>query len=87
LFIIARFWSEVFWKSGDNIIKKPNFKGYFEMKFKERFSLILSMAILTFVTLYIGFGAEHIQLLSNRIASELMNTENYIEAVLKLNIQ
>lgn len=87
LFIIARFWSEVFWKSGDDIVKKPNFKGYFEMKFKERSSLILSMAILTVVTLYIGFGAEHIQLLSNRIASELMNTEDYIEAVLKLNIQ
>lgn len=85
LFIIARLWSEVFWKSGDEIVKKPNFKGYFEMKFKERFSLIFSIGILAFVTLYIGFGAEHIQLLSNRIASELMNTEGYIEAVLKLN--
>lgn len=85
LFIIARLWSEVFWKSGDEIEKKPNFKGYHEMKKRDRISLILPIAILAFVSLYIGFGAEHIQILSERIATELLNPQQYIDAVLKTN--
>jgi multicomponent Na+:H+ antiporter subunit D len=83
LFIIARLWSEVFWKSGDDIEKKPNFKGYNEMKKRDRISLILPIVILAIVSLYIGFGAEHIQILSERIATELLNPQQYIDAVLK----
>lgn len=82
LFVIARLWSEVFWKAGDSIPKKKNFKGYDEMKFRERFSLMFAIGMLAFVSLYIGFGAEHIQLLAGRIASELLAPDAYLDAVL-----
>ena len=37
---------------------------------------------LSLISLYIGFGAEHIQVLSSRIANELMNSQQYIDTVL-----
>jgi multicomponent Na+:H+ antiporter subunit D len=44
--------------------------------------MVIPIAILAVVSLYIGFFAEHIQLLSERISFELMHPEGYIEAVL-----
>ena len=44
---------------------------------------IVPVALLSIVSLYIGFGAEHIQELSARIADELVNSQGYIDAVLK----
>lgn len=82
LFIIARIWSEVFWKSGDSIPKRKNFQGYDQMKFYERFSLMFAIGLLVVVSLYIGFGAEHIQTLASRIATELLSPDAYLDAVL-----
>jgi len=44
--------------------------------------MVIPIAILALVSLYIGFFAEHVQMLSERIAYELTHTEGYIEAVL-----
>ena len=82
LFLIARMWSEVFWKSGDSIPKRKNFQGYNQMKFNERFALMFAIGLLALVSLYIGFGAEHIQTLASRIANELLTPDAYLDAVL-----
>ena len=44
--------------------------------------MIAPMIFLSLVSLYIGFGAEHIQQVSSRVASELIDNQQYIEAVL-----
>jgi multicomponent Na+:H+ antiporter subunit D len=82
LFVIAKMWTMVFWKASTGIPRRPNFKYYGDLKFKDKLNLVIPIAILAFVSLYIGFFAEHIQLLSERIAHELMHPGGYIEAVL-----
>ncbi len=44
--------------------------------------MITPMIFLSLVSLYIGFGAEHIQQVSTRVASELIDNNQYIESVL-----
>lgn len=82
LFVIARMWSEVFWKDGPVLNKVPNFRYFQLLNKRQKLQMIVPMVFLAMVSLYIGFGAEHIQRLSSRIAVELMNNQLYIEAVL-----
>ncbi len=82
LFIIARLWAEVFWKNGDNPDKKPQATYFHDMEWKRRAMIIAPIVMLALASLYIGFAAEHLQLLSSRIASELLDSKLYIKAVL-----
>lgn len=43
---------------------------------------VAPIVFLSIVSLYIGFGAENIQILSSRVAQELMDNQLYIDAVL-----
>jgi multicomponent Na+:H+ antiporter subunit D len=43
--------------------------------------MIAPIIFLTVISLYIGFGAEHVQQLSSRVANELMDNTQYIDAV------
>jgi multicomponent Na+:H+ antiporter subunit D len=45
--------------------------------------MIVPIVFLSFTSLYIGFGAEHIQQVAMRIARELLDNQAYIDAVLK----
>jgi multicomponent Na+:H+ antiporter subunit D len=83
LIVIAKLWSEVFWKDQPKISFPKKFIYFDQLRLDQKFTFVFPVAFLAFVTLYIGFGAEHIQQLSQRIASELMNNELYIDAVLK----
>lgn len=83
LVIIARLWSRVFWKEQPKMVEKPGFNYFHQMSRFDKMRYILPIAILTLVTLYIGFGAENIQNLSMRIAEEIVNKDLYINAVLK----
>lgn len=83
LFVIARLWSEVFWKESKEIPKIPGFKYFDSLKIEKKTEVLAPIVFLSLVSLYIGFGAEHIQQLSGRIADELVNTEYYINTVLK----
>lgn len=82
LYLIAKIWIEVFWKDlpkgdiqkGDELDALP--KG-------RRFVLILPIVVLTSVSLIIGFGAEYVMQVCQRIAFEMINTQAYIHAVLK----
>ncbi len=82
LVIIAKMWSEVFWKDAKELPLRSNFGYFSKMTSAKRLQFIVPVALLSIVSLYIGFGAEHIQELSARIADELVNSQGYIDAVL-----
>ena len=82
LMAVARVWSEVFWKPGKELAPQPDFDYFADLKPQKKILILGSIAMLTGVTLYIGFGAEQFQTLSVRIAHEIMNKEIYINAVM-----
>lgn len=82
LVIIAKLWAEVFWKDSKPLKLKENFGFFSKMTTLKKFQFVFPVALLSLVSLYIGFGAEHIQVLSERIAHELVNHQGYIDAVL-----
>jgi multicomponent Na+:H+ antiporter subunit D len=81
LFVITRFWSEAFWKKIKNPVRKPYIRYYDQMSQSQKILLILPVVFLSFISLYIGLGAENIFRLSDHIASELVDTSAYIKAV------
>jgi multicomponent Na+:H+ antiporter subunit D len=83
LIIIAKVWSEAFWKDPKPVKKWKKFVDFSHLKPIQKVQLIFPIAFLSIVSLYIGFGAEPIQQLSERIASELMDNQQYIDAVFK----
>lgn len=82
LIIIAKLWAEVFWKEPQELKLKENFKFFAKSTTFKKTQIVLPIALLSIVSLYIGFGAEHIQELSARIADELVNNQGYIDTVL-----
>ncbi|OEY72274.1 proton-conducting transporter transmembrane domain-containing protein [Salegentibacter salarius] len=86
LVVIAKLWAEVFWKDAQEIPVKPKFRYYHKIKNIKRIQIVVPIVFLSMVTLYVGFGAEHIQTLATRISSELMNNQQYIDAVLNTQI-
>lgn len=80
LYVIAKMWSEVFWK-------KPDDEAEIEDKFEplplyKKILLVAPIAILAGVSLYIGLNAEAIIKVSDKIATEMLDTRPYIQAVL-----
>ncbi|RYF78082.1 MAG: Na+/H+ antiporter subunit D, partial [Chitinophagaceae bacterium] len=82
LFVIARFWSEAFWKKVVPTAPKPHIRYYDQMTQRQRGFLIGPILFLSLISLYIGLGAENIYRLSHHIASELVDTSAYVKAVL-----
>lgn len=81
LFLITKIWLEVFWKSlpkGD-IEKNDEFE---TLPQEKKFMLVLPVAGLAAVSVCIGFGAEYIMTISQKIAAEMINPQPYIHAVL-----
>ncbi|WP_316929066.1 hypothetical protein [Nitritalea halalkaliphila] len=62
--------------------KKIAVKYFYELKPIKRVAMVVPVIVLAAVSLYIGLMAEHIVLLSERIASDLMEPSGYIQAVL-----
>ena len=83
LLVVAKIWSEAFWKNQPEFNLKKKFIFFQDLYSIQKWQFIAPIVILALVSLYIGFGAEHIQTLSVRIANELYNSQNYIDAVLK----
>ena len=82
LFIIARMWSEVFWKDGPEVPKKKHVKYFNALKPLKRRAMVGSVLFLSIISLGIGFGAEWVMRLSITIADNLMDPSQYIQAVL-----
>lgn len=82
LVIIAKVWTQVFSKSLPKQPKLKEFKYFSDFSRKAQITLIFPIILLSIVSLYIGFSAETIQVLVERIAFELSNTRTYIETVI-----
>ncbi|HET8885049.1 MAG TPA: proton-conducting transporter membrane subunit [Salinimicrobium sp.] len=82
LFIIWKLWSEVFWKKSELKTSSSSYLFNHDMKYHRRIQMLAPIIFITIISLYIGFAAENIQVLSERIADELMNPQPYIDAVL-----
>jgi multicomponent Na+:H+ antiporter subunit D len=80
LFVIAKLWSEVFWKdaSQDEAIV-DNFKS---LKTGRKFLMVLPISILACTSLFIGLNAEFIIQVADRISNEMIDTTPYTRAVL-----
>ncbi len=81
LIVIVKLWAAVFWKTGEKLPEQRNFPYFDNLKNFQKTQLIAPIVFLSFVTLYIGFGAENIHSLSVRISEELLNKQMYIDAV------
>ncbi len=80
LFVIAKMWAQVFWKDApDQEIIEDKFAGMVGYK---RTMLILPVVILASASLYIGLNAEAIIHVADQIATQLLDTSPYINAVL-----
>ncbi len=80
LYVIAKLWSEVFWKkaaTGEGIV--DSFK---PLSTINKVALVLPIGILASATLFIGLNAEFIIQVAGRISNEMMDTTPYIKAVL-----
>ncbi|RZK81215.1 MAG: Na+/H+ antiporter subunit D [Pedobacter sp.] len=80
LFVIAKLWSEVFWKSppSDEAIEDT----FAPLSFSKKTMLVLPIAMLAGVTLFIGLNAEFVIQVADKISTELLDTRPYIKAVL-----
>jgi multicomponent Na+:H+ antiporter subunit D len=84
LFVIAKMWVEVFWKEQPTV-KTDHKDDFAKMNFFRKSLLVGPVVLLAIVTVYIGFGAENIMLVSAHIAKELIDPAVYIQAVLSSN--
>lgn len=80
LYLMAKIWSEVFWKDASS-------EAFIEDKFEpmnryKKVLLVLPICFLALTSLYIGLNAEMIIQVADRIANEMVDTSFYIEAVL-----
>jgi multicomponent Na+:H+ antiporter subunit D len=82
LYVIAKMWAEVFWKPGENLPVKAKGIYFSELSTYKKMYLILPVIFLSVVSLYLGFAAENMIVLSQRIATELLDPTVYIETVL-----
>lgn len=85
LYVIARMWTEVFWKESPKPITEE-IDHFANLNFWKKFTLIAPIATLSFVSLYIGLNAETIYEIAQKTANELMNPSIYIDAVLNHKI-
>ncbi len=83
LVIIAKVWANVIWKEKLELPERLNFRYYEKLTNEGKMQLVAPIVFLSLVSLYIGFGAEHVQQLSSRVATELMDRQQYIDAVFK----
>jgi multicomponent Na+:H+ antiporter subunit D len=82
LVVIARVWAQAFWNERPKgVVPKPGFVHWDALTGAQRRLYLIPIGLLAVVSLYIGFGAGHIERLSTRAATELSNPQLYIEAV------
>ncbi len=78
LYVVAKIWIEAFWKEKEGVIAGD----YDKAPLYHKILMITPVVMLTAVSLYIGFAAEHVISLSRHIAMEMMDTSAYVRAVL-----
>lgn len=81
LIIVAKIWNKTFSKNENRIERRASFKYFKDFSWAEKAAYVLPIVLLIGVTLYYSFFAEHFQVVAERIGYELMNTEQYYNAV------
>lgn len=81
LFVVAKIWVNAFWKDAGNLPKLKDFRYFDTLTPEKKLEIVLPIIFLVGITLYISFGAEQIQIVSQRIAHELLSNERYINTV------
>ncbi|MBA5630434.1 proton-conducting transporter transmembrane domain-containing protein [Moheibacter lacus] len=84
LFVMAKMWSEVFWKNSPTEIT-AEIDQFKDLLFVRKLALVLPVSLLSLVSLYLGLNAGEIYELAQETAAELMNPHMYIDAVLNGN--
>ncbi|MFN4299140.1 MAG: proton-conducting transporter membrane subunit [Thermaurantimonas sp.] len=82
LLVIARVWAEVFWRPAENLPHRPNFRFWHLFNKAEKIQYVLPIALLSLISLAIALRAGDVHIISQKIASELMNPVDYIHIVL-----
>lgn len=82
LFIIAKLWSRVFWEESKDSQPPHHFQYFSQLGRSRQMLWILPVILLSAATLYVGFGAQHLQILADRVSLELLDTSEYINTVL-----
>jgi len=85
LFVVARMWTEVFWKESPKPLT-DEIDHFANLDFWKKFQLVAPITALSFVSLYIGLNAEAVYEVAQKTAHELMNPSLYIDAVLNNKI-
>ncbi len=84
LYVMAKMWSEVFWKESPKPLTEE-IDRFAQLSFLRKTALIAPVTALSFVSLYLGLNAGYFYEIANKTAVELMNPQLYIEAVLNGN--
>ena len=87
LIIIAKVWNQVFAKDAPFEPQLKEFKYFSSFTGTQKSALLIPIVFLSILSIYIGLGAEHLQVLATRIAGELINIEGYCNAVLRAGIK
>jgi multicomponent Na+:H+ antiporter subunit D len=82
LYVIAKMWANVFWKSSKIKIRKDTFSYFKDLKQLHKIEMIVPIVGLAFISLIIGLGAETVQQLAMMISDQLIIKSQYIDAVL-----
>ncbi|PWG79934.1 proton-conducting transporter transmembrane domain-containing protein [Pararcticibacter amylolyticus] len=80
LYVVARMWSKVFWKSAPE--DPPPANNFDLLSPLKKTSLVLPVCILASSSLFIGLNAEFIARVADTISNEMIDTTPYIKAVL-----
>ncbi len=84
LYVMAKMWSEVFWKESPKPLTEE-IDRFAQLSFIRKAALIAPITALSFVSLYLGLNAGGVYDLAHKTAMELMNPDHYINAVLNGN--
>ncbi|UJP64066.1 proton-conducting transporter transmembrane domain-containing protein [Mongoliitalea daihaiensis] len=82
LWVIAKVWTESFWKDQPSTIR--NGKDWKSFSFQEKLGILTPIIFLSVCSLYIGLDAENIASVANRIAVDLLNPAEYIDGILSI---
>jgi len=84
LYVMIKMWSEVFWKTSPKPLT-GEIDRFSQLSVYRKVVLVLPVTALSFVSLYLGLNAGGVYDLAHKTATELMNPDHYINAVLNGN--
>ena len=84
LFSMTKIWNEAFWKPDPQVLKAYEYYASEKHFFQKKAMLIIPVTLLTAFILMLGFYSEPVVSVSLQTARQLLDTQNYIDAVLHL---